>query len=205
MRRSDEERGLVGLDRTACALCAGAGLLRIGHSAIRSADQSRQGRKPCQVKAGVDPRRRSGQTGWGAAGTFTGVVFQDPVLTANAPSRMGGSVVTFTPGARTAWHAHPVGQTLDRPQRRRPHLLRGRGAPSAASRRHRQYPARHAALARRRARPAVLASGAVGSRRAGAGHRLGQARQRRGIQQAGPRRLITERILLERRHNHAVL
>jgi quercetin dioxygenase-like cupin family protein len=40
------------------------------------------------------------------------VVFQDPVLTANAPSRMGGSVVTFTPGARTAWHAHPVGQTL---------------------------------------------------------------------------------------------
>ena len=39
-----------------------------------------------------------------------GVVFQDPVLVAEAPSRMGGSVVTFTPGARTAWHAHPVGQ-----------------------------------------------------------------------------------------------
>src|SRR5580700_4405259 len=29
-----------------------------------------------------------------------------------APSRLGGSVVTFTPGARTAWHSHPVGQTL---------------------------------------------------------------------------------------------
>jgi quercetin dioxygenase-like cupin family protein len=39
-------------------------------------------------------------------------VFQDPVVTAEAPSRLGGSVVTFTPGARTAWHAHPVGQTL---------------------------------------------------------------------------------------------
>jgi quercetin dioxygenase-like cupin family protein len=39
-------------------------------------------------------------------------VFQDPVITANSPSRLGGSVVTFTPGARTAWHAHPVGQTL---------------------------------------------------------------------------------------------
>jgi quercetin dioxygenase-like cupin family protein len=39
-------------------------------------------------------------------------VFQDPVVVAEAPSRMGGSVVTFTPGARTAWHAHPVGQTL---------------------------------------------------------------------------------------------
>jgi len=48
----------------------------------------------------------------GAAETFTGVVFQDPVITAEAPSRLRGSVVTFTPGARTAWHSHPVGQTL---------------------------------------------------------------------------------------------
>ena len=44
--------------------------------------------------------------------TFTGVVFQDPVITAEAPSRLGGSVVTFTPGACTARHSHPVGQTL---------------------------------------------------------------------------------------------
>src|SRR6476620_5798945 len=63
------------------------------------------------VKAGV-VRAAERQTRRGAAETFTGTVFQDPVLTANAPSRMGGSVVTFTPGARTAWHAHPVGQTL---------------------------------------------------------------------------------------------
>src|SRR3954453_9614282 len=63
------------------------------------------------VKAGVI-RAAERQTRRGAGETFTGVVFQDPVLTANAPSRMGGSVVTFTPGARTAWHAHPVGQTL---------------------------------------------------------------------------------------------
>jgi quercetin dioxygenase-like cupin family protein len=58
------------------------------------------------VRAGARPTRR------GAAETFTGVVFQDPVITAEAPSRLGGSVVTFTPGARTAWHSHPVGQTL---------------------------------------------------------------------------------------------
>ena len=63
------------------------------------------------VKAGV-VRAGERTTKRGAAETFTGVVFQDPVITANAPSRMGGSVVTFTPGARTAWHAHPVGQTL---------------------------------------------------------------------------------------------
>ena len=63
------------------------------------------------VKAGVI-RAGARTTRRGAAETFTGVVFQDPVITAEAPSRMGGSVVTFTPGARTAWHSHPVGQTL---------------------------------------------------------------------------------------------
>ena len=63
------------------------------------------------VKAGV-VRIGDRKTRQGSPDTFTGVVFQDPVLAANAPSRMGGSVVTFTPGARTAWHSHPVGQTL---------------------------------------------------------------------------------------------
>jgi quercetin dioxygenase-like cupin family protein len=63
------------------------------------------------VKAGVI-RAGARNTRRGATETFTGVVFQDPVITAEAPSRLGGSVVTFTPGARTAWHSHPVGQTL---------------------------------------------------------------------------------------------
>src|SRR4029079_7374816 len=63
------------------------------------------------VKAGVI-RAGARTTRRGAAETFTGVVFQDPVITAESPSRMGGSVVTFTPGARTASHAPPVGQTL---------------------------------------------------------------------------------------------
>ncbi len=63
------------------------------------------------VKAGVI-RAAERTTRRGAAATFTGVVFQDPVITAETPSRLGGSVVTFTPGAQTAWHSHPVGQTL---------------------------------------------------------------------------------------------
>src|SRR5437867_1468978 len=67
--------------------------------------------KAMPVRAGV-VRVGARQTRTGAAETFTGVVFQDPVLVATPPSRMGGSVVTFTPGARTAWHSHPVGQTL---------------------------------------------------------------------------------------------
>jgi quercetin dioxygenase-like cupin family protein len=52
------------------------------------------------------------QTKQGAASTFTGTVFQDEVVVGASPSRMRASVVSFTPGARTAWHAHPVGQTL---------------------------------------------------------------------------------------------
>ena len=48
----------------------------------------------------------------GAASTFIGTVFQDEVVVGASPSRMRASVVSFTPGARTAWHTHPVGQTL---------------------------------------------------------------------------------------------
>src|SRR5438876_7140922 len=48
----------------------------------------------------------------GAAENFTGEVFQDEVLVGQPPSRMRATVVSFTPGARTGWHAHPVGQTL---------------------------------------------------------------------------------------------
>lgn len=43
---------------------------------------------------------------------FTGTVFADEVVVGVAPSRMRATVVSFTPGARTAWHTHPVGQTL---------------------------------------------------------------------------------------------
>jgi quercetin dioxygenase-like cupin family protein len=43
---------------------------------------------------------------------FTGVVFSDEVVAGTAPSRMRASVVSFTPGGRTHWHSHPVGQTL---------------------------------------------------------------------------------------------
>jgi quercetin dioxygenase-like cupin family protein len=46
------------------------------------------------------------------ADNFTGTVWQDPVIVGTAPSRMRATNVSFMPGARTAWHAHPVGQTL---------------------------------------------------------------------------------------------
>lgn len=43
---------------------------------------------------------------------FTGTVRMDMDFTAEAPARAGGVTVTFEPGARTAWHTHPFGQTL---------------------------------------------------------------------------------------------
>jgi quercetin dioxygenase-like cupin family protein len=46
------------------------------------------------------------------AASFTGMVLQDEVVTGAAPSRLRALRVSFTPGARTAWHTHPVGQTL---------------------------------------------------------------------------------------------
>jgi quercetin dioxygenase-like cupin family protein len=43
---------------------------------------------------------------------FTGTVRIDAPFQAEEPARIGGAIVTFEPGARTAWHTHPLGQTL---------------------------------------------------------------------------------------------
>jgi quercetin dioxygenase-like cupin family protein len=48
----------------------------------------------------------------GPSDWFTGTVRIDPLFGASAPARAAGNAVTFEPGARTAWHTHPLGQTL---------------------------------------------------------------------------------------------
>ncbi len=48
----------------------------------------------------------------GPAAWFTGSVRIDPLFAAPDPARVQGASVTFEPGARTAWHTHPLGQTL---------------------------------------------------------------------------------------------
>src|SRR5207247_4705180 len=48
----------------------------------------------------------------GPTENFTGSVRIDPLFNASPPSRTSGGRVTFEPGARTAWHTHPLGQTL---------------------------------------------------------------------------------------------
>ena len=61
----------------------------------------------------MDIRRSGSQpSAKGPADWFTGSVRIDPLFSAPAPARVAGASVTFEPGARTAWHTHPLGQTL---------------------------------------------------------------------------------------------
>ncbi len=58
------------------------------------------------TRAGTKPSGK-GPTDW-----FTGTVRIDPLFAPIEPARAAGNTVTFEPGARTAWHTHPLGQTL---------------------------------------------------------------------------------------------
>ena len=58
------------------------------------------------IRAGARPSAK------GPADWFSGSVRIDPLFNPNAPERVQGANVTFEPGARTAWHTHPLGQTL---------------------------------------------------------------------------------------------
>ncbi|MGH7004661.1 MAG: (R)-mandelonitrile lyase [Alphaproteobacteria bacterium] len=58
------------------------------------------------LACGSIPSRR------GPADWFTGTVWQDPIIDAEEPARLRAITVRFEPGARTAWHTHPLGQTL---------------------------------------------------------------------------------------------
>ena len=65
------------------------------------------------TRCGSTPTRR------GPADYFTGTVWQDPIIEAPVPALIRGARVSFEPGARTAWHTHPLGQTL--------HVISGAG------------------------------------------------------------------------------
>ncbi len=71
----------------------------------RIASQLRTG--TMQITRGGSQPSRKGPTDY-----FTGSVRIDSPFRGNDPARVGGAIVTFEPGARTAWHTHPLGQTL---------------------------------------------------------------------------------------------
>jgi quercetin dioxygenase-like cupin family protein len=56
--------------------------------------------------------RATNETGKGPSDWFTGDVYIDTIAGPSEGSRVGAAVVHFTPGARTAWHTHPYGQTI---------------------------------------------------------------------------------------------
>lgn len=86
----------TGTQRTLAAE-GNAGTPRATEQRRRTVEISRSGSQPSQK---------------GSAEYFTGAVRIDSRFQGKAPARVGGGIVTFEPGARTAWHTHPLGQTL---------------------------------------------------------------------------------------------
>jgi len=76
-------------------------------SAYVQANQAGEGSQTISItRSGSQP------SGKGPIENFTGTVRTDPLFQPPAPARARGVSVTFEPGARTAWHTHPLGQTL---------------------------------------------------------------------------------------------
>jgi quercetin dioxygenase-like cupin family protein len=92
-------------------------LAGVGATAVLSASTSSNARKLDNTKKGYQmdmsiTRNGSRPSTKGNSDWFTGVVRVDPLFVAPEPGRVSGAQVTFEPGARTAWHTHPLGQTL---------------------------------------------------------------------------------------------
>jgi len=86
-----------------------------GIAALAAAAAAAQGPNvPTQARDGTMQITRSGSrpSAKGPADYFTGPVRVDPLFQAGDPACVSGGHVTFEPGARSAWHTHPLGQTL---------------------------------------------------------------------------------------------
>lgn len=83
--------------RASCALVLAIGIAHAAETPSASLHVTRSASQPSAA---------------GAPANFTGAVRVDAAFRASAPGRASGGIVTFEPGARTAWHVHPLGQTL---------------------------------------------------------------------------------------------
>jgi len=88
-------------DRTTRVVAISAAVLLSASAAAAQTDQAITVTRPGSQPSSVGP-----------ANNFTGSVRVDARFQASAPARVSGGIVTFEPGARTAWHTHPLGQTL---------------------------------------------------------------------------------------------
>ena len=94
-------------------LAGTAGLVGLAAAAPAVADTSTLS-IPTNSRNGTMEIKRIGSqpSSQGSTDYFTGTVRIDPLFEAPDPARVRGASVTFEPGARTAWHTHPLGQTL---------------------------------------------------------------------------------------------
>jgi quercetin dioxygenase-like cupin family protein len=83
-----------------------------GIAALAAAGPAMPGRTAQRMTIMEIKRNGSQASSEGPADYFTGSVRIDPLFQAPEPARVRGASVTFDPGARTAWHTHPLGQTL---------------------------------------------------------------------------------------------
>jgi quercetin dioxygenase-like cupin family protein len=93
--------------RRMLAVTGGAALAPDLPPRIRQVSRYNEGMGIMEIKRNGSQPSRAGSTEY-----FSGVVRIDPLFQAPDPARVGGGSVTFEPGARTAWHTHPLGQTL---------------------------------------------------------------------------------------------
>jgi quercetin dioxygenase-like cupin family protein len=92
------------------AIVATAGFVAF---AATSANAENSNEQPRSIDMDVDIKRNGSRpSAKGSSDWFTGAVRVDPLFQAPDPARVSGGQVTFEPGARTAWHTHPLGQTL---------------------------------------------------------------------------------------------
>jgi hypothetical protein len=137
----------------------------------------------------------STETATGPSEYFTGTVYIDTVATPTEPSRLGAASVHFTPGARTAWHTHPNGQTIYVTEG--VGLCQRCGGPIEVIRpgRPRVLRAWRGPLARRCPKPFHDSHRDARSRRPGQSRHVGRARQRRGVRCQAIHRAVTKRLL----------
>jgi len=93
--------------KTAGATAIGFAAIPRLQAGVREAQQIKRKEFDMEIKRVGSQASIKGPADW-----FTGTVRIDPLFQAPAPARAGGASVTFEPGARTAWHTHPLGQTL---------------------------------------------------------------------------------------------
>jgi quercetin dioxygenase-like cupin family protein len=88
-------------------ICGAAAAIGTHRTWALTSDAHKECRMDIDIKRNGSRPSQKGPDDW-----FTGTVRVDPLFQAPDPARVGAGQVTFEPGARTAWHTHPLGQTL---------------------------------------------------------------------------------------------